>query len=353
MTSVSVFFCQAAISYFSGGIHSYTYMKATALKISSPIQCGNASIFDVTPPTRAWGTLLAPAQFHNRSLADPHTWQAPAQNAALLEESTRIGLDPSKWRGECPENGALEPHSRGTFLHVARQTRRQPSQLHYISQDHPNAHELTDKPHTASIAWTRPAVARRPRKVVTQVVDCPSATNWYKRHFSRILWIGIKYRIGFCGRARVQLANQLIPTNLNKINKVNDLNNYNNLQNDNNHNNHNNRDKKLRRTDTEGSKLDQFRWPHAHQNCLVEISQCVGNFCISHVLDNGWYRHGAKLSHGTLQQRRNRWRSVMWTRNIRCAAAWRIIPRFFVRFLRHWHIIVIGNHCSNKYVNYQ
>ncbi len=84
-------------------------MKAIALKKSSRIQCGSASIFEVTPLARAWGTLLAPAQFHNSSLADPHTWQAPAQNAALLEESNRIGLDPSEWRGECPENGALEP----------------------------------------------------------------------------------------------------------------------------------------------------------------------------------------------------------------------------------------------------
>ena len=42
-------FRQAAISYFSGGIHSKTYMKAIALKKSSQIQCGRASIFDITP----------------------------------------------------------------------------------------------------------------------------------------------------------------------------------------------------------------------------------------------------------------------------------------------------------------
>ncbi len=88
--------------------------------------------------------LVSPSPVPQPSLANPHNWQAPAQNAALLEESTRIWLDPSEWRGECPENGALEPRSHGTFLHVARQTRRQPSQLHYISQDHHNAHELTN-----------------------------------------------------------------------------------------------------------------------------------------------------------------------------------------------------------------
>ena len=119
-------------------------MKAIALQKSSQIQCCSASIFDVTPPTQALGILLAPAQFHNSPLPDPDTWQAPAQNPALLEESTRIGLDLSEWRGECPENGALEALSHGTFLHVARHTRRRPSQFHYISRDHPNAHELTN-----------------------------------------------------------------------------------------------------------------------------------------------------------------------------------------------------------------
>ncbi len=127
--------------------------------------------------------MLAPVQSQNLSLADPHTWQAPAQTAALLEESTRIGLDPSEWRGECPENGALERRSHGTFLHVARQTRRQPSQFHYLSRD-----QQIDKPHTASITGTRPAVARRPRKVVAQMVwDYPSVTNWYNWQFSQYI----------------------------------------------------------------------------------------------------------------------------------------------------------------------
>ncbi len=142
-------------------------MKAIALQKSSQIQRGCAYIFDVTSPDTCVRHLVsrtAAVQFHNRSLADPHTWQAPAQNAALLEESTRIGLDPSEWRGECPENGALEPRPHGTFLHVARQMRRQPSQFHYISRDQPNAHELTNhrRHPMPSIAGTRSAVARHP-----------------------------------------------------------------------------------------------------------------------------------------------------------------------------------------------
>ncbi len=69
----------------------------------------------------------------------------------------------------------------------------------------------------------------------------------------------------------------------------------------------------------------------------VKISQCFGNVFTSHVFDNGWYRHGAKLCHGPLPQGRRRWRRCIWKRIIRCwgcAGAWRIITRFFERFLR-------------------
>ncbi len=172
-------------------------MKAIALKKSSQIQCGCASIFDVTPPIRAWGTLLAPGQFHNRSLADPHTWQAPAQNSALLEESTRIGLDPSEWRGECPENGALMALSHGTFLHMARQTRRRPSQFDYISRDHPNAHKLTNHirhPSPEPCMRSPGAPGKWWRRWCGIVPVSPTGTTG---SFPRILWIGITYRIGF------------------------------------------------------------------------------------------------------------------------------------------------------------
>jgi hypothetical protein len=192
------------------------------------------------PPTRAWGTLLAPAQFHNRSLADPHTWQAPAKKTALLEESTRIGLDPPEWKGECPENGALEPSSHGTFLHVAQQTRRQPSQFHYISRDHPNAHELTNY-----IRHPSPEPILRspgPWKVVVQVVwDCPRHQLVQPAVSPGYSESVLRTESDFCCRARIQLANQLIPTNLNKCNN---LKNYNKLHNDNNDNNFNKTDTK-------------------------------------------------------------------------------------------------------------
>jgi hypothetical protein len=46
----------------------------------------------------------------------------------------------------------------------------------------------------------------------------------------------LRTKSDFCGQARKQPVNQLIPTNLNKCNKVNNLNNCNNLHNDNNRN---------------------------------------------------------------------------------------------------------------------
>ncbi len=125
--------------------------------------------------------MLAPVQFNNRSLADPHTGQTPAQTAALLEESIRIGDDTSEWRGECPENGALEALSHGTFLHVARYTRRRPSQFHYISRDHPNAHELTNHirhPSPEPGLWSPGAPGKWWRRW------CGIVPNWYKRQFS-------------------------------------------------------------------------------------------------------------------------------------------------------------------------
>jgi hypothetical protein len=87
-------------------------------------------------------------QFHNRSLADPHTKQALAQALPLLEEPIRIGVGPSEQGGECPKPGSLAC-SHGTFLHMARQTLKPPAPLHYISRDHPiyddtNPHELTN-----------------------------------------------------------------------------------------------------------------------------------------------------------------------------------------------------------------
>ncbi len=104
----------------------------------------------VTSLAHAWSTCLAPAQFHirihNRSITDPHTRVtrlAPAQPPPLLEDPTRIGVGPSELEGKCLKHDALA-YSHGIFLHVAHQTLELPAPLHYISRDHPKAHELTN-----------------------------------------------------------------------------------------------------------------------------------------------------------------------------------------------------------------
>ena len=145
--------------------------------------CWRTSILADTSPARACSTWLAPAQFHDRLLADPHTTQALAETPPLLGEPTRIGMDPSERGGECPKHGA-SACSHGTFLHVARQTLKPPAppSLHITG---PSQCPRVDNPHPASIAGTRPAVAGRPGKVVAQVVwNCPSVAHWYNRQFT-------------------------------------------------------------------------------------------------------------------------------------------------------------------------
>ncbi len=261
MTAVSVFFARLQYLIFQMEyIHRHTW---TLLHLKNRHRYNVAAhpFLTLPLPTRAWGTLLAPAQFHNRSLADPPTWQAPAQNAALLEELTRTGLDPSEWRGECPENGALEQrsHWHGTFHHVARQTRRQPCKLYYISRDQPNAHELTNHIRHPSLepGLRSPGTPESGGAGGVGLSPChqliqPAVLPGYSESVLRT-------GLGFCGRARIQLANQWSqagpcpaeagpcrrrvpdtgpgPTNLNKCNKVNNLNNFNNLHNYNNCNN--------------------------------------------------------------------------------------------------------------------
>jgi hypothetical protein len=48
--------------------------------------CRRDSILADTSPARAWSTWLSPAQYHNLSIPEPHTRQAPAQTPPLLEE---------------------------------------------------------------------------------------------------------------------------------------------------------------------------------------------------------------------------------------------------------------------------
>ena len=93
-------------------------------------------------PDTCTNIRLAAAQFHNRTPTDPDTWQAPAPTASLLAEPTSMGVGLLERGGECLKHGAFAS-SHGAFLHVAaRQTLTPPAPPHYISRDHPNAHEF-------------------------------------------------------------------------------------------------------------------------------------------------------------------------------------------------------------------
>ncbi len=130
-------------------------------------------------PTRARSTWLAPAQFHNRSLADPHTRQAPAPTAAQLEELTRIGVGPSEPEGECPKHGALAC-AHGTFLHVARHTLQPSASLHIMGPSQCSRVETTS-------GIQNPTCGRlAPRECGCAVVwNCPRVACWYNRQFSK------------------------------------------------------------------------------------------------------------------------------------------------------------------------
>ena len=156
------------------------------------MQCRRASILADTSPARAWSTWLAPAQFHNRSIPEPHTWQALSQTPPLLAEPTRIGAGTSERVGMCLKHGALAG-SHGTHwrdhmepITACRTTdarTARPASLHITG---PSQCPRVDKPHPAAIAGTRPAVARRPGKVVAQAVwDCPGVAYWYNRQFTQ------------------------------------------------------------------------------------------------------------------------------------------------------------------------
>ena len=122
--------------------------------------CWRTSILADTSPARSCSTWLAPAQFHDRLLADPHTRQAPAQTPPLPEEPTRIRIDPSQQGGECPKHGA-SACSHGTVLHVARQTLKPPRFITY----HGTIPMPTSWQTTSGIHRRNPACGRQaPRK---------------------------------------------------------------------------------------------------------------------------------------------------------------------------------------------
>ncbi len=210
MTAVSVFFARLQYLNFQVEFTHRHIWKLLHLKnchrynvAAHPFQVQVLTL-QVTPPTRAWGTLLAPAQFHNRSLPDPDTWQAPAQICLKTLHCWKNQLELALTHQSAEESAPkmvlwrhchMEPF--WGFLHVAQQTRRRPSQFHYISLDHPNAHELTNHilhPSPEPGLLSPGATGKWWHRWCGIVPVSPTGTTC---SFPRILWIGITYRIGF------------------------------------------------------------------------------------------------------------------------------------------------------------
>ena len=114
--------------------------------------------FGQGPLQTVHSTVFAPQQEEHRSASEPHTRSKAYLTDAQPEDPSGSGI------GHVYQTGAGSKHgellcSHGTFLHVTlhvAQSHSQPPSIHYISRDHPNAHELTNHiPHPS------PAPGRR------------------------------------------------------------------------------------------------------------------------------------------------------------------------------------------------
>ncbi len=120
----------------------------------------------------------------------------------------------------------MEPFS---IWHDRHSNRR----LHYISRDHPNAHELT-----YHIWHPSPESGLRspaPREIgfagVIELSPCRLLVQQAVfQRYSKSVW---RTEPVSCGRAQLWFENQWNPTNLNTINKFNNQHNYNNINNHN------------------------------------------------------------------------------------------------------------------------
>ncbi len=168
--------CMCLICYIK---YIHRNIQAIALITSAQMQCRCSSILAHTSQHLRKSTWLAPTQFHNWSLADPHTRQAPVPTFAQLEELTRTGVGSSEPGGQCPKHGALAC-AHGTFLHVARQTLQPPASLHIMGPSQWPRVETTS-------GIQNPVCCRlAPLESGCAVVwNCPSIACWYNWQISK------------------------------------------------------------------------------------------------------------------------------------------------------------------------
>ncbi len=115
-----------------------------------------------TPPKPASSTVFDPPQVNDADATEPHIRPKVYILDALppAEEPSGIGTAHAEQTIAWPKHGNAS-RSHGTFLHASPQRRRalRPLKIHYMSRDHPKAHELTN--HILHPSPHRPAFLNR------------------------------------------------------------------------------------------------------------------------------------------------------------------------------------------------
>ncbi len=110
--------------------HPCACITSIAPKKNAQMQCRRASNLADTSPAQAWSTWLDSAQFHNRSIPEPHTRQAPSQTPPLLEEPTRrcgiVPVSPTGTTGSLPRIDSTGVTYKIGFLWSSSYTIREP-----------------------------------------------------------------------------------------------------------------------------------------------------------------------------------------------------------------------------------
>ena len=142
--------------------------------------------FGQGPPQTLRSTVFAPPQVEHRCASEPHTRSKACLTEAPPEDPSGSGIGHLYQTGAGSKHGELScSHGTFKFLHVTLHVAQSHSQppFHSLHITRPSQCPRVDKPHPASVAGTRPAVAGCARKDVAQVVRNGSCVS--NRHDSK------------------------------------------------------------------------------------------------------------------------------------------------------------------------
>jgi hypothetical protein len=155
-----------------------------------------------TPRNRGRAPYLPPPQAHDGDATEPHIRSKVYPTDAQPEDPSDSGTGHIYRTVAGPKHGKLS-YSHGTFLqaalhvHVTLRRTFSPLSIHYISQDHPNAHELTNHilhPSPAPGLRSPGAPGKKLRMWCGKVPVSPTGTTG---SFPRIFSMGMTKRTGF------------------------------------------------------------------------------------------------------------------------------------------------------------